>query len=170
MGLLRSKSPKVYLNGLTTLPAAAATLRDAGLRAIGVASVCVRPVDGGAVSGSEKFEASTDEFGFTWLTRRTSPDDINGLVADVHSLVVAGDEAGFGPSLLCALVPFSDGSKPVVGLIYRFTRGTWYPFAPIAEDQRDNVRELEIRTLLAKDLDIERDLTKWSPVWGAPGL
>jgi hypothetical protein len=171
MGLLsRSKPAKPYLNGLTTLPAAAAALREAGLRPTGVAAVCVKPIDGGVVSGSEKFAMSTDEYGHNWLTRRTSPDDVQRLTDDVHELVVAGEEAGFGSALLCVLVPFTGAGKPDFALIYRFSRGTWYPFAPVGADQRDNARELELRTQLGKDVPVEKDLTRWAPVWGAPGL
>ncbi|HVU60992.1 MAG TPA: hypothetical protein VHA79_06735 [Mycobacteriales bacterium] len=171
MGLLsRSKPAKPYLDGLTTLPTLATALREAGLRPTGAASVCVKPVEGGVVSASEAFDMSSDEFGYTWLTRRTARDDIARLTEELHALVVAGDQAGFGPALLCAVVPFSDGRKPTVALIYRFTRGTWYPFAPTGPDERDNARELEIRTRLGKDANLERDLTRWSPVWGAPGL
>lgn len=168
--MFRRKPAKPLLDGLTTLPAAAAALRDAGLRPTGVGAVCVKPVEGGVVSGSASFEMTTDEFGYHWLTCRTSPDDLTRLVDELHRLVVAGEEAGFGPSLLCALVPFSDGDAPNVGLIYRFSRGTWYPFVPIGKDQRDNVRELDLRSRLGGHIDIERDLTRWAPVWGAPGL
>lgn len=175
MGLLDTlrgggKAAKPDLGGLRALPPAAATLRAAGLKSTGVGSICVKPTDGGVVSGSEKFEASIDEFGHTWLTRRTTPEDISGLVADLDELGVAGEAAGFGPSLLCALIPFTDGRNPTLGLVYRYPRGTWYPFAPTGKDQRDNVRELEIRTKLGEDLRVEKDLTRWYPVWGAPGL
>lgn len=170
MGLLnRSKQAKPLLDGLTMLPAAAGALREAGLRSTGVGAVCVRPVEGGSVGGSDRFELSTDEFGYTWLTGRFAADDLTRLVEELHALVVSADEAGFGPSLLCALIPFSDGTS-TVGLIYRFRHGTWYPFVPTGKDQRDNARELQLRTQLGKDLDIEKDLARWSPVWGAPGL
>lgn len=169
MGLLSRKPPKPFLGGLTTLPAAAAALREAGLRPTGVGSICVKPIEGGVVSGSANFEMSTDEYGHNWLTRRTSPDDVAGLTDDLHELVVAGDAAGFGSALLCALVPFTDGST-TIALIYRFSRGTWYPFAPTGNEQRDNVRELELRTKLGSDVPVEKDLTRWAPVWSAPGL
>ncbi len=46
------------------------------------------------------------------------------------------------------------------------------PFAPLPgqSGKRDNVTELQIRALLADDLPIEPDLSRWFPVWGAPGL
>lgn len=192
MGLLdtvlgRSKPAKPDLDELFALPSAALTLQAAAnLRPTGVGSVCVKPAEGGAFAGlqdeieqllslgeaggSKKYEESTDSFGFTWLTRRTTPDDIAGLIADLHAVNSTLDSAGFGPALLCTLVAFSDGEKPTVGLVYLYKRGTWYPFAPTAKDKRDNTRELEIRAQLGTDLKIETDLARWFPVWGAPGL
>jgi hypothetical protein len=165
----RSKEGKPLLDGLKMLPGAAGALREAGLRPTGTASVCVKPVEGGVVGGSSSFHTSTDEFGYTWLTGRFSTDETTRMIDELHALVVTAENAGFGSALLCALIPFTDG-KSTVGLIYRFMRGTWYPFVPTGKDQRDNVRELQLRTQLGNDLDIEKDLTRWSPVWGAPGL
>src|SRR5437868_1512874 len=50
--------------------------------------------------------------------------------------------------------------------------GAFYPFAPLpgAAEKRDNALELQIRALLGDDLRIEEDLSRWFPVWGAPGL
>ncbi|HWC34305.1 MAG TPA: hypothetical protein VG650_05695 [Mycobacteriales bacterium] len=192
MGLLdtllgRSKPAKPDLDDLFALPSAAVTLEAAAnLRPTGVGSVCVKPAEGAAfaglqdevqqllnvddASGSKKYEESTDSFGFTWLTRRTTPDDISGLVADLHAINSTLDAAGFGTALLCTLVAFSDGKKPNIGLVYLYKRGAWYPFAPTGKDKRDNPRELEIRAQLGADLKIEPDLARWFPVWGAPGL
>ena len=36
-----------------------------------------------------------------------------------------------------------------------------------AETQRWN---LQVRALVASDLPIEADVTRWFPIWGAPGL
>ncbi|HVV75842.1 MAG TPA: hypothetical protein VHC43_07380 [Mycobacteriales bacterium] len=192
MGLLdtvlgRSKAAKPNLDELFALPSAAVTLQAAlDLNPTGVGSVCVKPAEGQAFAGLQdqvealltvdeaggagKYEESTDSYGFTWLTRRTTPDDIAGLVADLHAVNSTLDEAGFGGALLCTLVAFSDGVKPTVGLVYLYKRGAWYPFAPIGMDKRDNKRELEIRAQLGADLKIESDLSRWFPVWGAPGL
>jgi hypothetical protein len=30
--------------------------------------------------------------------------------------------------------------------------------------------ELQVRALVASDLPIETDVTRWFPIWGAPGL
>ena len=58
----------------------------------------------------------------------------------------------------------------MVALVYLFKRGTFYPFAPEAEERRDSVMELRIRDLVQGELPWEADLTRWFPVWDAPGL
>ena len=192
MGLLdtilgRTKQAKPDLDALFALPSAAVTLQaGADLRPTGVGSVCVKPAEGGAFEGltdqieqllnlsaedgTSKYDEVKDDFGFEWLTRRTSPDDLAGLVTDLHAVNSTLDAAGFGPALLCTLVGFSDGKSPTVGLVYLYKRGTWYPFAPTGKSKRDNSRELQLRAVIGEDLKIEPDLSRWFPVWGAPGL
>lgn len=192
MGLLdtilgRSKPVQANLDDLFALPSAGVTLQAAGnLLPTGIGSVCVKPAEGNAFGGlgtqieqllavdagdgSKKYDHSTDSFGFSWLTRRTTPDDLSGLVTDLHGINTTLAEAGFGPALLCTLIAFSDGSTPAIGLVYLYKRGTWYPFAPTGKDKRDNMRELEVKAMLGNDLKVEPDLSRWFPVWGAPGL
>jgi hypothetical protein len=192
MGLLdtllgRTQQAKPDLDALFALPSAAVTLQAAAdLRPTGIGSVCVKPAEGGAfegltdqieqllavnaADGNRKYDETTDSFGFQWLTRRTSPDDLAGLVTDLHAVNSTLDSAGFGPALLCTLVGFTDGKAPTVGLVYLYKRGTWYPFAPTGETKRDNSREMQIRAMLGDDLRVEPDLSRWFPVWGAPGL
>jgi hypothetical protein len=183
----RSKPAKPDLDELFALPSAAVTLQAAAdLRPTGCGSVCVKSAEGGAFAGlreqiqellavdaedgTRKYDETTDSFGFSWLTRHTSPDDVTGLVTDLHAVNSTLDEAGFGPALLCTLVAFSDGTAPTFGLVYLYKRGTWYPFAPIGPNRRDNARELQVRAMLGDDLKVESDLSRWFPVWGAPGL
>jgi hypothetical protein len=188
MGLLdtllgRSKPVKPDLDELFALPSAAVTLEAAGgLRPTGVGSVCVKPAEGGAFAGLKdqidallaveggKYEATTDSFGFSWIVSRRDPSDLSGLVADLHGVNATLSDAGFGPSLLCTLVAFSDGTSTPVGLVYLYKRGTWYPFAPTGPDRRDNARELQVKAYVGDDLKFEADLSRWFPVWGAPGL
>ena len=77
---------------------------------------------------------------------------------------------GFGPQLLCSLVPFQDPRGTRMALIYLYKRGTFYPFAPQADERRDSVVELQVRDLLRGELPWEADLSRWFPVWDAPGL
>jgi PspAB-like protein len=192
MGLLdtllgRTQQAKPDLDALFALPSAAVTLQAAAdLRPTGIGSVCVKPAEGGAfegltdqieellavnaADGNRKYDETTDSYGFQWLTRRTSPDDLAGLVTDLHAVNSTLDSAGFGTALLCTLVGFTDGKAPTIGLVYLYKRGTWYPFAPTGETKRDNSREMQVRAMLGDDLKVEPDLSRWFPVWGAPGL
>jgi hypothetical protein len=54
--------------------------------------------------------------------------------------------------------------------VYLYKQGTFYPFAPLSGERRDNALELEVRGQVGADLKIEPDLSRWFPVWGAPGL
>jgi hypothetical protein len=183
----RTKPVKADLDDLFALPTAAITLQAAGgLMPTGSGSVCVKPSEGVAFAGlhdeieqllavdagdgNRKYDETTDSYGFSWLTRRTTPDDMSGLITDLHAVNSTLEAAGFGPALLCTLVTFSDGHAPIVGLVYLYKRGTWYPFAPIGASKRDNNRELALRAMLGDDLKVESDLSRWFPVWGAPGL
>ena len=43
--------------------------------------------------------------------------------------------------------------------------------APVGSgNNRDNALELQVKGVLGDDLKFEQDLTRWFPVWGAPGL
>jgi hypothetical protein len=214
----RSKPVKPNLDQLFALPSAAITLQaGADLLPTGLGSVCFASVEGGAFTqlqrdvrdlldsdrelGGIPVEFSQDEYGYTWLLARHSPDDPGSLVNDLHAVNTLLAEGGFGPQLLCSLVGFRSagegsggapeggrsaetgtaGASPSGGapsgshslaLVYLYKRGTFYPFAPLpgAGEKRDNALELQVRGLLADDLTMEKDLSRWFPVWGAPGL
>ena len=69
-------------------------------------------------------------------------------------------------------VSFTDATGRALALVYLYKRGTFFPFAPVAAGgrQRDNLLELQVRDLLAGEIAVEKDLTKWLALWGAPGL
>jgi hypothetical protein len=116
-------------------------------------------------------EMRRDAYGYTWLVLHRPADDVADLVTDVHAVNAGLEEAGFGPQLLCSLIAFREvgGNRPLA-LVYLYKRGTFYPFAPLPGDKRDNALELQVRAALADDLRIEGDLTRWFPVWRAPGM
>ncbi|MFN8170280.1 MAG: hypothetical protein U0R65_00255 [Candidatus Nanopelagicales bacterium] len=78
-------------------------------------------------------------------------------------------EAGFGPQLL-SHASFAGPDHASLAMVYLYKRGTFYPFAPAGAQQRDNVLELRVRDLLAGELPLEADLSRWFAIWGAPGL
>jgi hypothetical protein len=180
----RRKPVQANLDALFALPGAAITLQTAaGFNATGVGSVCYREAEGAAFAQTQAdivalldadegpaVERSVDEFGYTWLVTRQDPSDMAGLVTDLHAVNTTLEAQGFGPGLLCSLVGFTDASGRRLGLVYLYKQGTFYPFAPLEGQRRDNLLEIQIRDLLADDLPIESQLQRWMPVWGAPGL
>lgn len=183
MGLLdvllgRTKPVRPDLDQLFGLSSAALTLEAAGeLRPTGLGSVCFAAVEGGAFAEIQQdlhallgTEASQDSFGYTWLLARREPTEMTDLVTDLHAVNSALEEHGFGPQLLCSLVGFKDGAGRSLALVYLYKRGSFYPFAPLPGEKRDNALELQVKALVVNDLRLENDLSRWFPVWGAPGL
>ena len=180
----RSKPVRANLDALFSLPSAAITLQTAaGFTPTGVGSVCYRAAEGAAFAQTQQdvvelldndddpdVERSTDSFGFTWLVARQDPNDLSALVTDLHTVNTSLEEQGFGPSLLCSLVGFHDLSGRTLGLVYLYKQGTFYPFAPQGPQRRDNLLEIQIRDLVKGDLPVEPQLSRWMPLWGAPGL
>jgi PspAB-like protein len=182
----RTKPARPNLDQLFAVPSAAITLQvAAGLTPNGLGAVCYKSSEGGEFARVQAdvqalldaddgpdVEVSTDNFGFTWLLVRHDPDDVAGLVTDLHAVNTALENSGFGPTLLCSIIVFHDDAAPArrLGLVYLYKRGTYYPFAPTGEHARDNALELQVRAQLGDDLKIEPDVGRWFPVWGAPGL
>jgi hypothetical protein len=181
----RTKPVQANLDALFALPGAALTLQaGTDFTATGSGSVCFRAAEGKAFSNIEKdvqellnmdkdsapVQVTTDTYGFTWLVCRNSPDDPEGLVTNLHAVNSSLESGGFGPQLLCTIMAFRDTGGRNLGLVYLYKRGTFYPFAPLSGQQRDNALELQIRGELGADLKIEPDLSRWMPIWGAPGL
>ncbi|WP_392873622.1 hypothetical protein [Streptomyces sp. LN499] len=194
MGLLdtilgRSKPVRPDLDQLFAVPSATLTLQaGAGFTPTGLGSVCFAGVEGGTFArirqdvqelldadtdrGGIPVEFSQDTYGYTWLLSRRSPDDVAALVNDLHAVNTLLQDSGFGPQLLCSLIGFRDAEGRSLALVYLYKRGTFYPFAPVrgGAEKRDNQLELQIRATLGDDLRVEKDLSRWFPVWGAPGL
>jgi hypothetical protein len=184
----RKKPVGPNLDALFALPSAAISLQvSLDMVPTGRGSVAFRAPEGRAFAdveadvrrlldadGGPPVQVATDDFGFTWLVIATDPPDVAAAVTDVHAVNTSLVEAGFGPQLLCSVVSFRDPQDRALGMVYLFKRGTFYPFAPQGDpatsQQRDNVLELRVRDLLAGELPIEADLSRWFAVWGAPGL
>ncbi len=177
-----TKPPKPDLDALFALPNAALTLQASmDLAMTGQGAVCFKGADGPAFrqaldgivelldnDDDPDLERSTDSFGFTWLLARQQ--DMSALVTDLHAINSSLELQGFSEGLLCSVVSFRDPSGRTVGLVYLYKQGTFYPFAPTGERQRDNLLEIQVRDLLARDLPVEKDLGRWMALWGAPGL
>lgn len=192
MGLLdillgRSKPVVPDLDQLFALPSAAVTLEAAtGLTPTGQGAVCFATVEGGAFEQTHRevqalLDADTDrtgppvrllrdDYGYSWLLSQRAPDELSLLVNDLHAVNSSMEVNGFGPGLLCSLASFSDDAGRKLALVYLYKRGTFFPFAPLGGQRRDNALELQVKSALGSDLRVEQDLSRWFPVWGAPGL
>ncbi|MDI9834375.1 MULTISPECIES: PspA-associated protein PspAB [unclassified Streptomyces] len=199
MGLLdillgRSKPAAPDLDQLFGLPSAAVTLEAAtGFRPTGSGAVCFATVEGAAFTQTHRevqalldadaeregrpVELTRDAYGYSWLVSRRSPDRLPDLVNDLHAVNSAMEVNGFGPQLLCSLAGFESAAEDGtpgrrLALVYLYKRGTFYPFAPLPgrPERRDNALELRVKAALEGDLRMEQDLSRWFPVWGAPGL
>jgi len=194
MGLLdillgRTKPVLPDLDQLFALPSAAVTLEvAAGFTPTGSGAVCFATVEGAAFEQTHRevqalldadadrdgppVELRQDEFGYSWLLSERSPDQLSELVNDLHAVNSSMEVNGFGPQLLCSLASFAGEGGRRLALVYLYKRGTFYPFAPLpgGGQRRDNALELQVKAALAGDLKMEQDLSRWFPVWGAPGL
>jgi hypothetical protein len=180
----RTEPAKADLDALFALPSAVVTLQAAtGFAPTGLGSVCFRSAEGGAFAtlerdiaalldagGGPPVEISQDSYGYTWLLVRRAPEEFSDLVTDLHAVNSSLESAGFGPSLLCSLASFADLNGRRIALVYLYKQGTFYPFTPLPGQRRDNELELQTRGALAEDLPVEPDLSRWFPLWGAPGL
>jgi hypothetical protein len=186
----RSRPKQANLDALFGLPEAAYTLQAAlGLTPTGDGAVCYRAAAGPgfadmqhdvvallrSTADAPRVTTTQDSYGFTWLEVDRDPvaaenPDVTGLVTDLHAVNTTLEMNGFGPGLLCSLVPFTGTDGRRVGLVYLYKQGTFYPFAPTGPDRRDNLLELSVRDAVGGDLPIEKDLSRWMAVWGAPGL
>ncbi|MEW2306383.1 hypothetical protein AB0958_41640 [Streptomyces sp. NPDC006655] len=185
----RTKPVAPDLDQLFALPSAAVTLEAAaGFTPTGGGAVCFATVEGAAFEqthhevqalldadadrGGVPVELRQDDYGYSWLVSRRSPDQLVQLVNDLHAVNSSMEVNGFGPQLLCSLATFTDARARRLALVYLYKRGTFYPFAPLSDtsQRRDSALELQVKAVLANDLRIEQDLSRWFPVWGAPGL
>jgi hypothetical protein len=188
----RTKPVQPKLDDLFALPSAAVQLQAAlGFTPTGSGSVSFKSVagktftdvqkdveelldmDAGKPGGSSlPVEVTKDNYGYTWLVANHMSDETEELVTDLHAVNSALVDNGYGPQLLCTLVAFRDESQRSLALVYLYKRGTFYPFAPLPgrQDDHDTGLELEVKGVLGEDLKIEKDMTRWFPIYGAPGL
>ena len=147
----------------------------------GIGAVCFRQAEGSAFAATEAdivqlldndedpdLERSTDQYGFTWLVSRQ--EDMSALVTDLHAINTGLEAQGFGPSLLCSMVGFKDASARALALVYLYKQGTFYPYAPLDGQRRDNLLEIQVRDLVKNDLPVEPELSRWMALWDAPVL
>ncbi len=180
----RRKPARPDLDAIFGLPSGAITLSASlGFEPTGSGAVAFRVPEGRAfsevqaeveallaASGNPAVEVTADQYGYTWLVITTDPPDVAALVTHLHAVNLSLQDGGFGPQLLCSMVTFVGRDGRRLAMVYLFKQGAFYPFAPATDTTRDSVLELQVRDLLRDDLAVEGDVSRWFPIWGAPGL
>ncbi len=127
----------------------------------------------GALGDGPSPEFITDEFGYTWIVLAAEPTSVGPVVEGLHAVMGELINADLGSALLCAVVGFIGRGGRHFALIHDFQRGSFYPFMPdLGEDgerERDNIAELQIRSVVEDIIPIEAELTRWFALWDAPG-
>jgi len=111
----------------------------------------------------------TDAHGYGWVTLRD--EDFEDLVTSAHFAADTLIERGYGNRLLAAVFGFR---RPDSGerayWVYSFRRGSFYPFAPRGDRERDSSLEFKLESVLDGELDVEDEKEYWYPLWpDSPG-
>jgi hypothetical protein len=110
-------------------------------------------------------ESKDDEYGYRWIVLHD--DDFEDLVVAVNVVSSNLEGGGYGDRLLCAVFSFEENGRPLY-FIYNFKRGSYYPFVPTADKERNNERELQMKAQIGGELPIEPELERWFPLWEIP--
>ncbi|HIH70320.1 PspA-associated protein PspAB [Methermicoccus shengliensis] len=177
-GRTRPVQPKP--EGIYELPSAAVSLEVLfDLKPEGRAGVCFKPIPTHhfreveeemremltcASDEGTSFHTHMDALGYQWVLLEGG--GVESLVTALASVVDALEDAGYADKLVCALFPFRDGKRAY--LVYNYKRGTFYPFVPSGSHERDAEMELKIASLMRDELTLERDESRWYPIWDAP--
>jgi hypothetical protein len=113
-----------------------------------------------------QWRAFTDSYGYEWIILQAV--EFENLVATVHMISRELQDALYGEQLLASVFQFRRDDGPNVYWVYNYKRGAFYPFVPSRDQTRDNALELRLSALMARELTVEQDLTKWYALWGVP--
>jgi hypothetical protein len=108
-------------------------------------------------------ELHEDDYGYRWVVLTDS--DFEDLVTSIQFAVRTLVDEGFGSRLLAAVFAFQKGTDRPVYWIYSFRRGSYYPFAPEPNQERNERVEFKLESTLGGDLTLEDDRAYWYPLW-----
>ncbi len=177
----KTELPTSTLDHLFAISTARVTLEASlGLKPSRSAGLCFKPIEAAQYEETKKdiegllqvsaketgctYRMETAEYHFTWVI--LEDPEFEDLVTTVHMIGQTFIEQGLGGYLVCAIFRF-DGTQPVYW-IYNFKGGRFYPFVPGANRTRDSAQEFRIRSVLEKELPVEKDIERWYPLWGIP--
>ncbi len=177
----KTRLPKATIDNLFAISAASVTMQsEMNLKASSTAGLCFKPLESSHYDAARTeieellqlscketgstYRITTDEYRFTWVV--LEDPDFEDLVTGLHLVSQTLIERGFGTYLLCAIFRFENAKS--VYWVYNFKQGRYYPFVPAPDKTRDNAVEIRMRSLLERELPIEKDVGMWYPLWGIP--
>ncbi len=113
-----------------------------------------------------EYRIEKDSFGYLWIVLRDN--DFEDLVTTINMISETVIENGFGGALLSSVFKFKNRSGKEIYIIYNYKSGRFYPFVPEGARQRDEQYELKLNAVLSSELPLEKDISKWYPMWGLP--
>ena len=177
----KTQLPSAKTDKLFAISTAAVTLEaNLGLKPDGEAAICFKPMESSfyesayaeiedllKISTKEtgtEYGMKKDEYGNIWVVLKDK--EFEDIVATIQMIAQTLIEHGFGTQLLCAVYRFIGEST--VYWIYSFKQGSYYPFVPLKDKQRDNAREFRIKAIMEKEMPVEKDVARWYPLWDMP--
>lgn len=175
----KSKLPKPKSDKLFAISTAYVTLNtNLNLKSEG-AGICFKPLEASRFASAEielrellqqscketntQYTIKKDSFGYIWVV--LNDPEFEDLVTTVYMVSETLKENDFGEQLLCAVFKFRDESE--VYWIYNFKQAAFYPFVPKGK-QRDSSYEFRLRSIMEKELPIEKEVERWYPLWDIP--
>ncbi len=107
-----------------------------------------------------------------WCSRPTPPD-VAGLVTNLHAVNLHAPGHRIRVRSCCARWSASAvrrRARSAWSTCSSRARSTRSPLPRTASQTRDTMLELQVRDLVRDDLPVEKELSRWFPIWGAPGL
>jgi len=177
----KTQLPEAKTDKLFAISTAAVTLdASLGYKADGAAGICIKPMESSRYEAARaeieellkisiketgtEYKIQKDEYNYVWMV--LADPDFEDLVTNIQMVSQILMEQGFGTQLLAAVYRFR--GEAVIYWIYNFKLGSYYPFVPMSERQRDTTREFRLKALMEKEMPIEKDESKWYPMWGMP--
>lgn len=117
-------------------------------------------------STGTRFEIIDDNLGTRWVV--IDDADFEDLVSNIHLVSETVTDHGFADRLLAAAFSFRFQQRYAYW-IYNYRSGTFYPFVPSLDGERDNATELRFGEVMKEQkLPVEKRLERWYALWGIP--
>lgn len=176
----KSRLPKPKPDKLFAMSTAYVTLStNLSLKSKG-AGICFKPIEASRFQSAEieirellqqscretntQYSIKKDSYGYLWVI--LNDPDFEDLVSTLYMVSDTLVENDFGEQLLCAVFKFEDESE--VYWIYNFKQAAFYPLVPKPDKKRDSSYEFRLRSIMEKELPIEKEVERWYPLWDIP--